>query len=232
MDSRKTFGRICFPGNPWPQGHAILKCGWSGRVERATGIWFDLHLESEAYYAADKEKGIEPPEEAPNLPPLASRTLWYNHHACVLSSTEWLGRAYGFRAGSKEEPLSFKRISQKTFSFDHVPGNGTLPRPFGIYRWGHEDTAYHTITFERERKTQAFHIHWEGSIINFDFAEDSSDSPDSFIADLTGIEFEGIKFPLETTEEAAFDLIDCFVDNPQEYEFRSLSNFNCMLPLS
>lgn len=44
-DERVTsFGRIFFPGNPWPEGHRIKEFAWSGRLDAKTGLWFDLHV--------------------------------------------------------------------------------------------------------------------------------------------------------------------------------------------
>ena len=91
MAKKKDFGRIYFPGNPWPKGHAITQFQWSARVDRSSGIWFDLHLETDYYYADDREE-IEDRAKSD----WASRIVWCNYHSCTLSSVNWVGECYGF----------------------------------------------------------------------------------------------------------------------------------------
>ena len=47
--------RIHFPGNPWPEGHALTEFAWTARVVDGV-VWCDLHLRSADYYA---ERDIE-----------------------------------------------------------------------------------------------------------------------------------------------------------------------------
>lgn len=42
-------GRIWFPGNPWPGGHRVTEFAWTGRLDDAGRLWFDLSLQTEPY---------------------------------------------------------------------------------------------------------------------------------------------------------------------------------------
>ncbi len=55
-------GRIWFPGNPWPDGHRIEEFAWTGRLDDAGRLWFDLTLRTgpydEAGVAEDRTRTI------------------------------------------------------------------------------------------------------------------------------------------------------------------------------
>jgi hypothetical protein len=49
--------------NPWPNGHEISDLSLTARLERNSGIWLDLHLETDPYYAEPAEKKPKKKEE-------------------------------------------------------------------------------------------------------------------------------------------------------------------------
>jgi hypothetical protein len=224
----RDLGRFFFPGNPWPKGHRILVCRWTARIERSSGVWFDFHLESENYYAADKRQVGE--EEDENLSSTASRVLWCNYHSLTFSSTHWVGATYGFQAGSSSQLFDFRRLSGKSFEIDNPPQQNRRPVPFIVYRWGHEDVAYQTIKFKRKPASREFAIDWRGRIGDIGFAGSKSDFPYHFQMQLTNVPFEGIEFPQGTTREYAFELAEVFVADARKYRFLKRKDSVALLP--
>jgi len=152
--------RIYFKGNPWPEGHAVKQFAWSATV-RDGYVWFDMHLESEDYSAErdidDDDEDIEYASswEAPGV--------WYNYHACTLSSNNW-------------HEGGFKVCRLQDYSPEHIDGLEIAvdPNPesiedwddlaFHIYLLGHDSAAKHRIKFERIGDSLAFTIVWAGKI--------------------------------------------------------------------
>jgi hypothetical protein len=160
-------GRIYFPGNPWPEGHALKELTWSVRIEPARGLFFDLNLESTEYYAerridddGDEEAGeLRSDFEAPGV--------WGNYHACTLSSNRW--HHGGCLAGSDEAPLSFAGLADRTFVVDD-PSSPEFDeadleaRAFHIYLLGHDAVADHRIRFTLQGTTGMWNLDWTGRI--------------------------------------------------------------------
>lgn len=215
MASRKSFGRIYFPGNPWPDGHAVVAFDWTARVERGTGVWFDLHLETEPYYAADGR-----PDDGDSEPKSdwKSRVVWSNYHACRMSSTAWPGQCHGFLAATKRDPLDLKALSGRTFRFDRPPVDLVPPRPFHIYLTGHDACADHRVTFTRERGKRTYAVDWQGRIALTYAGSDEFEH--RFRADLRGVMFGGIVFPRGTSPDEAVTLIEPFVADPGAFKPR------------
>ncbi|HWS34937.1 MAG TPA: hypothetical protein VN408_19635 [Actinoplanes sp.] len=42
-------GRIWFPGNPWADGHRVEDFTWTGRLDDAGRLWFDITLQTAFY---------------------------------------------------------------------------------------------------------------------------------------------------------------------------------------
>jgi len=209
LSSRREIGRICFRRNPWPKGHAIVKFAWSGRIERATGVWFDLHLETAAYYAEDPSSGPNYCGDADVVDDIwKSKTVWRNFHSCTLSSTYWPGQAYGFNVGSKERPLDFSKLSSRVFKFDDEP-NLTPPRPFGIYLTGHDDVSGHRIRFERKRRKRFFDVKWTGKIAQSYYG--SVEFKHRFAALLNNVTFDGLAVPNCSSKQEAIELAIPFI---------------------
>lgn len=214
MPPRKTRGRIYFVGNPWPDGHAVTRCVWTARLEPETGIWFDLHLESEDYYAADDEAEDEEGDEEEKEVDVSkgdweSKIVWNNYHSCILSSTQLNGE--GFLVGTKASPLDMHGISGKTFVVDGPPIDFENPRAFGVYLLGHDVVSDHRITFAREPNRATYSIDWRGKIALYYAGEE--DFKYEFHATLTGIRFKGIRLPEGTKEPDIAALIRPFISN-------------------
>ncbi len=217
MASRKELGRIWFKGNPWPKGHAVTTFEWTARVERATGIWFDLHLTTANYYAEDPPSGPDSREEDgdDDESDWESKTVWCNYHSCTLSSTYWPGCAFGFLAGSKDDPLDLAKIGGKTFAFDDDPNDLCLPRPFGIYLTGHDAVSGHRVRFKREPKKRTYRVTWSGRIA-LAYAG-SDDFEYDFDAKIGGVSFGGIQFPPGVSNQDAQSLAAPFLADPYKH---------------
>jgi hypothetical protein len=231
MPNTKPSGRIYFPGNPWPRGHEIVEFVWSARVERGTGIWFDFHLLTENYYAADdrgRERAVEDEyayqeDLGPSGPDAnwTSDILWYNHHYCRMSSTE-IGQ--GFLAATKDEPLDMTALTRKTFEFDKLPLRLKPPKafeylrppcPFNIYLLGHDEVSRHRVKFRQERGKRTYAINWTGRIASI--YSGSFAFKHTFEAKLTNVRFAGIVFPQDTPLQQAQVLVAPFVNGVRTF---------------
>ncbi|MCB9593447.1 MAG: hypothetical protein H6719_12005 [Sandaracinaceae bacterium] len=144
-------GRITFPKNPWPDGHALASFAWTARVE-PKGLFFELDLRS-ADYDAEAEGAPTTKETSWESP-----IVWNNYHACHLHAD---GR--GFLAATEKDPLDLDRLEGRTFRVD------TKPKPwddaaFHIYLLGHDSVAKHEITFGPRHPDGAFSIDWKAKV--------------------------------------------------------------------
>ncbi|WP_430781416.1 hypothetical protein [Actinoplanes sp. G11-F43] len=57
-------GRIWFPGNPWPDGHRIEEFAWTGRIDDAGRLWFDLTLRTGPYDEAGVAEDRDPDDRS------------------------------------------------------------------------------------------------------------------------------------------------------------------------
>lgn len=153
--------RIRFPGNPWPEGHALAEFAWTARVVDGV-VWCDLHLRSADYYA---ERDIELDEDSESSWEAAG--VWGNYHRCTLSSTYW-DNDRGFPLCPVAD-FSADWLDGRTFEIDTI-ANGTLDGvelddlAFHIYLLGHDSVANHRITFQRVAGSDRFDIAWTGDI--------------------------------------------------------------------
>jgi hypothetical protein len=211
MAKKKELGRIYFPRNPWPKGHEIRDFVWSGRIERATGVWFDLHLTTVEYYAEDPSSGPNFCDDADvESDNWRSKTVWCNFHQCTLSSTYWKGQAYGFQVGCKEKPLDFSKFTDRSFSFDLKP-DLKPPRPFGIYLTGHDEVSGHRLKFTRLRGKAGYAIKWTGKIAQSYYG--SKDFRYRFVADVNAVKFEGLVVPFCSSDQEAKQIAEPFIRN-------------------
>lgn len=213
MPKRKEIGRIKFHGNPWPKGHAITNFKWTGRIERGTGIWFDLHLETAEYYAEDPKSHANYFDDAEDesSDDWTSKTVWCNYHSCVISSTSWSGQGTGFLVSTKESPLDFAKLGKREFAFDDAPRDLSPPRPFGIYLTGHDSVSSHRVRFRPEKSKKTFAIEWAGKIA-LSYAG-SDEFKHAFNAKLSGVRFDGILMPRELTNFEVITHAEPFVKN-------------------
>jgi hypothetical protein len=214
-------GRIYFPGNPWPEGHRITNFQWTGRVERSSGIWFDLHLQTEDYRAeGEREERERGDWESP--------IVWNNYGSCTLSSTYWPGCAYGFQAGSVKLPLDWSGLEHREFAFDDDPEDLGVPRPFNIYLTGHDAVSAHRIKIKREPSVETYHFAWKGSIA-LAYAGDER-FIHSFQAEVQGVPFGGILIPDDVREQDAFALVEPFVTDMRQFKIIHEGRFWKVLP--
>ena len=153
-------GRILFPGNPWPEGHALQEFAWTARLVDGK-VWFDLHLRSQPYYS---ERDIEEDEDAEHEGSWEAPGVWSNYHRCTLSSTYW-GEEGGFPVCDIEH-FSPDWLDGKTFQVDlienEIGDDDNLA--FHIYLLGHDSVANHRISFQRVGNSNLFDIVWTGDI--------------------------------------------------------------------
>lgn len=225
--AKKRLGRIVFPGNPWPKGHAVTAFIWTGRVDRSSGIWFDMHLQTEDYYAADRESVEIDDEEEDRLSDWEARSLWYNFHSCTISSTFWPGCGYGFLAGSKDEQLDFKKLSKRVFEFDPEPASLAMPRPFNIYLHGHDAVCDHCVVVKREPKKSTYSIDWKGKIALAYYGDETFRY--EFAAKVAGVRFGGIQFPPGTHDPMS--LVVPFVHDPRKWKLRKTQDLVKVMPV-
>jgi hypothetical protein len=156
-----TRGRITFPGNPWPDGHAIKTAAWTAVLEPA-GLRFHLHVVSADYYADDDDDDYDSePDDA-----WKARNVWSNYHACILSSTHWGDD--GFLAATPGKPIDLDKLAGKTFRVERVAGK-QLPergdeRAFGIYLLGHDTATDHRIELVKRRGPWTYDVRWRARI--------------------------------------------------------------------
>lgn len=156
-------GRIHFPGNPWPEGHALREFEWAARTV-AGDLRFNLHLISQDY---DAEREIEDDEDDNSW---ASPGVWGNYHKCILSSTHWGEHEdSGFRVCGIGE-FSPEWLDGRTFEVDRFDADPAIDeiddldeRPFQVYLLGHDSVVDHRIRFSRVDDDR-FDIHWSDRI--------------------------------------------------------------------
>ncbi|MGV2068379.1 hypothetical protein ACQZ5K_23060 [Agrobacterium sp. 22-226-1] len=155
MDSN----RIYFEGNPWPEGHPIVKFLWSAK-EIDGDVWFDIHLESANYYS---ERAIKDKENSTYTNDWDAPYSWENYQSCILSSDDWHNG--GFRICSKDE-YTPEFLDGRELLIDPHPETITDRNDFAfqIYLLGHDTVAKHKIKFDRIGNSNRFKITWFGKI--------------------------------------------------------------------
>lgn len=240
--------RIFFEGNPWPNGHAIKELKWWGRLVPESGLWFDLHLVSDKYYAEDvdlREDGMGSLYRAilqwfqykmylmrmwgrDYGDDWKSKALWSNFHNCVLS-TAYFGRRVednywghdGFLVGTPDQPFDFGTLSERTFEVDRLP-IGTKPsdRSFGIYLLGHDGVANHQIKISETGKDGEYTMDWNGEIaLEYSALEEERGCfSHKFHAQYDHIEFAGFEFPDGMNEQEARQLLRMCTVNSGDFK--------------
>ncbi|MDH5507883.1 MAG: hypothetical protein OEZ02_11750 [Anaerolineae bacterium] len=183
--------KITFHDNPWPQGHKIVEFAWTGRLEAETGLWFDLHLKTEKYYAEDTARGA-PEETGEAISDWDSKIVWRNYHAGILSSIKW-GHTRGLQVGSAAAPLDWAALLGGELAVDGLPRDEAQPPAFGLYLLGHDAAADHRIRFAAGEKAGEYTIDWRGKIA-LAYAGDY-DYRYSFTARIAAAEFAGFALP-------------------------------------
>lgn len=168
-----TQHRIQFPGNPWPEGHALAEFAWTVRVVDGV-VWCDLHLRSANYYAEhdleldeDEDLDVDEEDEDDHGSSWEAAGVWGNYHRCTLSSTFW-GNDRGFPLCPIGD-FTPAWLDARTFEVDTIAA-GTVKDvelddlAFHIYLLGHDSVANHRIAFHRVGDSDRFDIVWNGDI--------------------------------------------------------------------
>ncbi len=156
-------GRIWFPGNPWPDGHRVEEFDWTGRLDGAGRLWFDLTLRSAFYYEGDPEDDDDDDEDEDDLPAWEARIVWGNYHQCTMSSTFW-DDATGLLAATPERPFALAGPEPRRLTADPLPIEDLDVDPaFHVYLLGHDSVAGHTVTFTADG-TGGHRVDWTGKI--------------------------------------------------------------------
>lgn len=199
-------GRIHFPGNPWPDGHAIATFRWSGRLVEDELV-FDLHLESAGY--DDEGEGTEGEDD------WESPIVWGNYHRCSLSSRKW-GHS-GVPIAGPKRPFDFATLSGRTLLADKANDQLVLEhedRAFHIYLLGHDAVASHRITFERAADGM-WEIAWKAKVaLEYTGSKTLNHELD---AKITGVRFEGFDVPRDMDAADAKRRFAACVTDPEAW---------------
>ncbi|MFT6983266.1 MAG: hypothetical protein ACJAUD_002038 [Crocinitomicaceae bacterium] len=109
------YSHIFFLDNPYPNGHKLKDFRWSIRLVPEKGLWFNLHLETEDYYAEDDPDDEDDDTESS----WKAKIVWGNYHNCIMSSNYW--HAVGFLGGGKKNKFDFRIGNQNRFHLDKLP---------------------------------------------------------------------------------------------------------------
>ncbi len=211
-EDNATIGRIVFPGNPWPAGHAIDEFAWSGRIDENGNLWFDLHLRSAEYRA----EGV--PESAAGDADWSSPQVWCNYGSCTLSSTYWgEDDGTGFLAATPGSPFHLTSLTPQRLTADPLPLvdiDQLEYLAFNIYLLGHDSVADQEVSFTR-RPDGSHHIDWHGRIA-LTYAGDV-EFRHRFEAEIAAA-LEYIRYPATLSREEAHDHLQAVVDAPELFE--------------
>lgn len=221
--------RIFFPGNPWPDGHAIKELFWSARLDPETGLWFDLHLESENYYAEDSDQDTAYDDAIDN--DWESKLSWSNFHSCTLSSTYWDN--IGFQVASQAAPLDMAVAEGQVFSFDNLPVTAEhYERAFGIYLLGHDGVADHRVCIKKQPLNQVFSLKWSGRIaLEYNVGVGLAEFDQEFQVNYDSLTFSGIELPDGFAANEAISIANELVSGLGELEFVAREDADWLIPM-
>ncbi|MEU2034434.1 hypothetical protein [Nocardia amamiensis] len=210
-------GRIVFPGNPWPEGHAIEEFAWTGRMDQAGGLWFDLHLRSAEYDA--EHRPDDDRDDDSDIEDWLSPIVWQNYHRCTLSSTYWgEDEGTGLRAATPGRPFLLKSEQPQCLTVDPLPladADDVECLAFNIYLLGHDSVAGQEVSFTR-RADGKHDIDWQGRIA-LTYA-DQVEFRYRFQARIPNATLEYIRFPGEISAEQAYRQLSEVLDAPEQFE--------------
>lgn len=169
--------RIFFPGNPWENGHALEEFDWSGRLT-PEGFFFDFNVVSADYDAEDEDEeedededeeddddtGGDGDDEDEDQMDWEAKIVWYNYHACILSSTYWGYDANGVLV-TDNDMVSLEKLASKEFQADPLPiEDWDEMLAFNVYLLGHDTVADHSIRFGKRTAPFTYSIDWKGKV--------------------------------------------------------------------
>ena len=206
-------GRIFFPGNPWPAGHALKTAKWTAELG-ADGLRFHFDLESKNYYAEDDREDDELDND------WKARIAWGNYHRCRLSSTFWGHQ--GILVTKPGKPLDLEKLEGKTLRADRVV-NKRLPETyereelaFGLYLLGHDTACDHRIRFAKRRGPSTYDIEWRGRIALTYIGQ--TEPKYSFRVVLPRLSLSGIDFDKDLGTKAAKTLLPDVLTGSARYQ--------------
>ncbi|MFI6166545.1 hypothetical protein ACIBCN_07140 [Nocardia sp. NPDC051052] len=212
LEDNPTIGWIVFPGNPWPDGHAIEEFAWTGRIDENGNLWFDLHLRSAEYVAAGE------PESGMGAGDWSSPDVWQNYRSCTLSSTYWgEDDGTGLLAATPGNPFQLKELTPQRLTADPLPLielDQLEYLAFNIYLLGHDSVADQEVVFTR-RADGTHAIDWRGRIA-LTYVGDN-DFRHEFEARIAA-SLEYIRYPASLSLEEAHDHLQAVVDAPELFE--------------
>lgn len=183
-------GRIYFPGNPWPEGHAIKSLRWGASIHPEKGLLLHFELESEDYYAADGTH-LSDNEDLEGKSDWQCKTAWNNFHACRISESQ-THSAGGILVSDGQTPFVFGE-AQYQLQADPLPVDWERffeSNAFGIYLLGHDAVADHQIHLQRTSEDGVYRLDWSGRIALAYVGE--SDFRYTFHAHQQGVKFDSI----------------------------------------
>lgn len=200
-------GRIWFPGNPWPGGHRLIDCAWSGRIDAAGNLWFDFSVRTGEY-----EDDGDPVQSDDS--DWAAPIAWNNYHSCTLSSMDWED-ATGIRAATPGRPFRFDDPRPQRLTADPLPIVDIDARPaFHIYLLGHDEVADHELELTRQ-DGDGFQLVWTGAIA-LTYAGDD-EYRYRFRVEASGVSFAGIDIPDQMSDDEARAALARVVDVPDRF---------------
>jgi hypothetical protein len=222
-------GHILFPGNPWPDGHAVNEFSWHFEISEEAEFFLHLHLKSDDYDANDPEADEDDSEseDDDDESSWTSKIVWGNYHTCTMSSSKWGDQGILIPPG---KPLDFTKWGKRTFTADPLPlqtdDDGEFDwedLAFHIYLLGHDACADHRITIVQNAQNAQgrFDIDWQGKIAlayvgSTDFCHD-------FKATIKDAAFDGIHYPQAWSQAQALEAIKPYVANAERLQFVDLN---------
>lgn len=207
-----------FPGNPWPNGHAVTESEFSAVVREDGTLRGHLHLETEDYYANDPDPfnyDDEDLDENDEDVDWKSRIVWNNYHSCSLSSLKW-GHD-GFPLVTPGQLFDIAALTGCVLDVDPLPFDFDTEPSFGMYAQSGTTTAGHRIHFSSSRETKNslyyFNIDWTGAMSNLD-----CEFRHTFYVRVLNIPFVGIITPFGLTHAQAVRLLQSRVADSHQYE--------------
>ncbi|WP_405164912.1 hypothetical protein OG203_07310 [Nocardia sp. NBC_01499] len=212
LEDNPAIGRIVFPGNPWPAGHAIDEFAWTGRIDENGNLWFDLHLRSAKYDEAGS------PKSAVGADDWSSPQVWRNSGGCTLSSTYWgEDDGTGFLAATPGNPFHLKSLTPQRLTADPLPlaeVDQLEYLAFNIYLLGHDSVADQEVIFTR-RPDGGHDIAWHGRVA-LTYVDDNEFRHAFHVRIVARLEY--IRYPAMLSLEEAHDLLQAVIDAPELFE--------------
>ncbi len=200
--------RIYFKGNPYPNGHKIEEFIWSGRLIKRKGLIFDFHLVSDYYCAED----VSEDEERGKLW-WDSKKAWGNYQQCTMSSTFWEGN--GVLVGTENNQFEFQKLLGRSLIVDSIFEQQEYNYEvlaFNIYLLGHDNCAFHKISFTKQLDKSTFDIEWDGKIALSYSGDDEFKY--SFESKISSAKFRGISLDKELSIDENKELLKkCLLDS-------------------